>query len=73
MGSYYVSRIINEYYLFIIIILRLVHLTVYMKSILVRLLKKLYNVISCTPLKTHKLQNSNHKIDPNHFISNGKN
>jgi hypothetical protein len=61
MGSYYVSRIINEYYLFYNHNFKVSTSTVYMKSMLVRLLKKLYNVISCTPLKTHKLQNSNHK------------
>jgi hypothetical protein len=47
--------------------LKLMHLMMYMKSILARFLKNLNNVKSCTLLNGSTL-NSNHKMDSINFI-----
>jgi hypothetical protein len=47
--------------------LKLMHLMIYMKSILACLLKNLNNVKLCTPLDVSTL-NPDYKIDSVHFI-----
>jgi hypothetical protein len=47
--------------------LKIVHLTVYIKSMLTRFLKILNNMKSCTPLNVLTL-NFNHTTDSIHFI-----